>query len=64
MDSKHCINCKYKFVQPDKEPCCLCLTAEDYVNNRHSYWVLEETTTTTTAINIATEETKGNERTT
>ena len=63
MDSKHCINCKYKFVQPDKEPCCLCLTAEDYVNNRHSYWVLEETTTTT-AINIATEETKGNERTT
>lgn len=53
MDSKHCINCKYKFVNPDKEPCCLCLTAEDYVNNRHSYWVLEETTE---------EETKGNER--
>ena len=53
MDSKHCINCKYKYIQPDKEPCCLCLTAEDYVNNRHSYWVLEETT--------EEEETKGNE---
>jgi hypothetical protein len=49
---KHCINCKYKYIQPDKTPCCLCLTAEDYVNNRHSYWVLEETT----------EETEGNER--
>lgn len=41
IEGKHCINCTYKQTPANKEPCCLCLNAKDYTNNRHSYWIKE-----------------------
>lgn len=35
VDSKHCINCKYKFVKPDKEPCRSCI---DIMSGERHNW--------------------------